>query len=359
MPSNRPSRYNRSSIQRNNEATIARQDAALVLRRLGLSYIEIARRLGYTPNGVPRPQSAAEAVRAAERREALSLTQGAVASVAQNNTVASSVVTNAVANTVMSNRTFGVEVEFFGITANRAVEALTNAGLVAQRESYNHHVVPHWKFVTDASVTGRGTGLGSGLEMVSPILQGAQGLEDLAKAVKALLDAGAKVDRSCGVHVHIGADGMTGADIMRIIELYTQNNTHIDTVLAQSRHNASFAQKWSNATIANARSVLVNARSVNDIQSAVRNFGRYYTVNVTSYARQGTLEFRQHQGTVNPEKVVSWVNLLLAMMEKANAFSDSDVQDFGSLGGLMTAMELDDTTKAFLTRRANSLAGSR
>ena len=358
MPSNRPSQYNRSAIQRNTTATIARQDEALRLRRQGMAYIDIARQLGYTPNGVPRPQSAAEAVRAAERREQLNgavLANNAVAAVAANTTVAPAPAVNAAALT----RTFGVEIEFFGITPRVAVDALTAAGISAASESYNHQTRAHWKIVTDASVTSRGTGCGNGLELVSPILRGANGFAETAKAVTALLNAGAKVDKSCGIHVHVGADGMTGADIIRVVDLYVQNNTHLDTVLAASRLNNGYASKYNNASMQNLRNALRRATGVNDIQSGARNLPRYMVVNITSYLRHGTIEFRQHQGSLNGEKVVSWVKTIVAIMEKGASMQDNDVQDFGSLDAFTTALGLDAQTKTYLNNRAATLAGSR
>lgn len=353
MPSNRPSQYNRSSINRNNSATIARQDEAYRLRQSGMSYIDIARALGYTPNGVPRPQSAAEAVRAAERRLAVTVLVNGVSPLLAQQAVA------AVASTTSYTRTFGTEIEFFGITPSVAAQAINDAGIACNAEGYNHHVRNYWKIVTDASVTSRGTGVGSGLELVSPVLRGQAGFIELAKAVTALLNAGAKVDRTCGIHVHVGADGFTGADIVRVADLYTQNNTHIDTVLASSRHSNSYAVKYSNASLTNLRRTLANATTVSDIQSHVRGLGRYYTVNVTSYAKYGTLEFRQHQGSLNGEKVVSWVKFLLTMMDKAVSMTDGDVQNFGSLEGLLDNIGAEGDVKSYLTNRARTLTASR
>jgi hypothetical protein len=361
MPTNRPSNYNRSSIQRNNAATIARQDEALRLRQSGMSFIEIARTLGYTPNGVPRPQSAAEAVRAAERR--LAQRNAYPGLLLGNNAPTPTVQPSAPVGVRRSlyNRTFGVEVEFFGITATVAHRALTAAGLLSAVEGYNHQTRPHWKFVTDASVTSTGTGVGSGLEMVSPVLRGASGFAELTTAVKALLNAGAKTDKSCGIHVHIGADAMTGLDIMRLIDLYTANGQHIDTVLAASRHNTRWAVKYTNTMLAHFRQALTPATNANALRTVSSNMNnnRYHTVNVASYSRHGTVEFRQHQGSLNAEKIASWAKFVMLLTDRAIAMTDSEVADFGSLGALMDTIGLDDTTKGYLARRSVAMATTR
>ena len=94
----------------------------------------------------------------------------------------------------MQARKYGVEIEFIMITAEQALEAVSDAGIDVQIEGYNHTTSPHWKIVIDASC---------GLEIVSPILQGEDGLEQINMVCSALQRAGAKIDKRCGLHVHM------------------------------------------------------------------------------------------------------------------------------------------------------------
>lgn len=359
MPSNRPTQYNRSAnITRTRQATIARQDEALRLRRSGMSYIDIARTLGWTPNGIARPQSAAEAVRAAERREALGNADGAVAIVANATAVSHP--------SLPSKRTFGFECEFFGITDAVAIDALRSIGLQADYEPYHANTVPAgwWKITTDGSVTARGTGRGRGLEMVSPVLQGVAGLEIASKAVKALLNAGAKIDRTCGLHVHLGMDGLTGADIIKVVELYTANQKNINEVVSKSRHNTRWAKKYelSDNYTRSTLNALAGTSSATELRTACGRLNsdiyRYKAVNLVAYARYGTIEFRQHQGTLNSEKVVSWIKFVMALTEKAVSMTDAH-EDFGSFTGLLGNLPLATETVQFLTRRSETLNASR
>jgi hypothetical protein len=354
MPaSNRPTQYQRSAnITRTRQATIARQDEALRLRRSGMSYIEIARTLGFTPNGIARPQSAAEAVRAAERRLVVANADGAVATVAQTATVSHP--------SLPSNRTFGFECEFFGITVPTALNALRSIGLDADFETYHANTVPSgwWKITTDGSVTARGTGMGRGLEMVSPVLRGEQGLEIASKAVKALLNAGAKVDRTCGLHVHLGMDGLSGADLIKVVEFYSANQNNINNVVSQSRHNTRWAKRYDTSVYRTAFESIRNTNSTSELRNAVGRFDRYMTVNLTSYSKYGTVEFRQHQGTLNAEKVVSWVKFVMALTEKAVATTDP-TEAFASFPELLGNLPLSEETVAFLNRRSETLVASR
>ena len=67
------------------------------------------------------------------------------------------------------NRNFGIELEIAGITQARALAALQAVGVQACAEGYNHATRSHWKIVPDGSVR-------EGFEVVSPVLQGQEGL---------------------------------------------------------------------------------------------------------------------------------------------------------------------------------------
>jgi hypothetical protein len=88
------------------------------------------------------------------------------------------------------NRKFGVELEMAGITREQAVRALTLVGINVRDEGYNHTTCGHWKIVSDSSVQG-------GFEVVSPVLEGEAGLEQLRTVATALDDMGGNVNRSC------------------------------------------------------------------------------------------------------------------------------------------------------------------
>lgn len=97
--------------------------------------------------------------------------------------------------------TFGIEIECYRLTAQEAARALRNAGLDARAEMYNHTTRPYWKVVTDASVQdNRGRNSHSGAkacEVVSPVIRDTA---VIATVCKALANAGAKVNKTCGLH---------------------------------------------------------------------------------------------------------------------------------------------------------------
>ena len=66
-------------------------------------------------------------------------------------------------------RKYGLEIEIVNVDRERLLSNLNQAGIECYYEGYNHQTRPHWKIVTDASVS-------NGYELVSPILEGDEGL---------------------------------------------------------------------------------------------------------------------------------------------------------------------------------------
>ena len=93
--------------------------------------------------------------------------------------------------------TFGVEFEFFNVTRSDVKEALDKVGIESEIQLYNHVTSKVWKLVWDSSVTSTGTEYfinlhgertKAGVELVSPVLYGADGIEQLRTPVQILDD---------------------------------------------------------------------------------------------------------------------------------------------------------------------------
>ena len=107
--------------------------------------------------------------------------------------------------------TFGVEFEFFNVTRFDVKEALDKVGIESEIQLYNHVTSKVWKLVWDSSVTSTGTEYfinlhgertKAGVELVSPVLYGADGIDQLRRVCKALNNIEAKVDETCSTHIH-------------------------------------------------------------------------------------------------------------------------------------------------------------
>lgn len=219
------------------------------------------------------------------------------------------------------NRKFGIELEISGISEETALRALKAVGIKAVSESYNHTTQKHWKIVPDASVS-------DGFEVVSPILKGESGMEIVEIAARALEDAGATANRSCGFHVHFDAREIRLHAMKNIVRRYAKFEEEIDAFMPPSRRGNENRYCQSMKEIIGRN--FEEASSIENLIAVQKS--RYYKVNLKSFQRHGTIEFRQHSGTANATKICEWIRFLaefLDVCEKmknaAQAFSASEL----------------------------------
>lgn len=222
------------------------------------------------------------------------------------------------------NRTFGIEIEALVPSIARLENELENREIPCHRENYNHSTRNYWKITSDGSIQSM-PGYQT-FELVSPILKGSEGKNELKKVLEALVAAGTKVNSSCGLHVHhdIGNFGITEAK--RLMAIYVRFESALDTLQPLSRRedNNFFCQGW-NRQKENILRQIKNwqpqrGRYANTIPVQFRETffqSRYKKLNFDSWVRYGTVEFRHHSGTVNFEKIWSWVILTQAMVNTA------------------------------------------
>lgn len=149
-----------------------------------------------------------------------------------------------------------------------------------------------------------------GVEVVSPVLCGAEGIRQVQFVVAWLKAAGASVNASTGLHVHVGFAG----DVDALQRLVTMTANHEKGIYAstgtKSRENGSYCRP---------------VRSNADMQQQFRDTdnccqsSRYHVLNTTNYRRNATVEFRAFAGTLNIHKILGYVQLCIGLVNKALA----------------------------------------
>jgi hypothetical protein len=238
-----------------------------------------------------------------------------------------------------------VEIEFNGISKSTAYRVLSAAGVNVRDESYNHSTRTHWKLITDGSVSG------SGLELVSPILAGDDGFAQLTLVLETLTAAGARVDRSCGMHVHHDMGGLTGEEIASFFEFYVDRQNSIDLLVAPSRRNGSQHSYYTSRVTQTERDRIGASFRAN---RQAPGGDRYRTINVQSFSRYETVEIRQHQGTLNAKKAVAWVKFGQSMITAARSGHGASVPTtvFEMIQSLTTDHDLAADAAEYLMGRA-------
>lgn len=242
------------------------------------------------------------------------------------------------------SRTFGIELEVYGASRDRILTEMRRLGVQVEGESYNHQTRGHWKIVSDASIHGS-----NGNELVSPVLSGMDGIEQVKRVCLALNRAGAKVNTSCGFHVHLGANDLDLQHFKNLFKSYIELEGKIDEMMPTSRRKNTNTYCKSVSSIANSKAAaLRKIDSASTIQEMSRAFSgsRYFKLNIQSFQRHGTIEFRQHSGTTQFSKVKNWLLICARLLEysKQNGFTN-DLTHF-----------LNESLQDYIADRAADLA---
>lgn len=259
--------------------------------------------------------------------------------------------------TLRSNRSFGVEIEAYGVPAARVAAVLTAAGIRCDVQTYNHRTANCWKVVPDSSITGEHS-----FELVSPVLSGAAGLAEVRKVCGLLDVLNVNVNKSCGVHVHHDARDLSLAQWKNVVKSYLKYERAFDTIVAASRRddNNTYCRSLRNrfATLRDGMQAVNTATTLEQLAQIVVNNDRYYKLNLMAFWRHGTVEFRQHGGTISAEKICQWIILTNGFIEENLTLSVINAVGADQLSSLLWFVHVSKTTVHFFTERAAAFAAA-
>lgn len=237
--------------------------------------------------------------------------------------------------------TFGVEIETYNVNRELMVSQAAFNDLPIRYEGYNHHDSNRvFKCVSDGSIEGINP-----IECVTPVLKGRNGLAALKNACATLNAVGAKVNKSTGLHVHIGAKDLTPAQYCNVFYNYQMLESLIDSFMAESRRANN------NGYCMSLRGKYLRTCETREEVYQALGGSRYYKVNPCSWSRHQTIEFRQHQGSTDFEKISNWV----AFCAKLVVWS-IDNRMTAPISSIDDIPFLNKTEKAFFSRRKKQLA---
>jgi Putative amidoligase enzyme len=205
-----------------------------------------------------------------------------------------------------------------------------------------------WKLVPDSSLQGDSPADDLCLELVSPVLKGEEGLQQLRQVMERLRSLGISTNRTCGFHVHVDATRgkeqalpamVTLLGIKKIARSFLALENAFDLLVGlswdrmdyrrranQNRYcksnrivlgEVSNRQRWEWITAATSFTKLVRLVSPD----------RYRKLNLTNIldrSRPSTCEFRSHGGVEDLFEAEAWVRLLLRFCEQVSQPSMDD-----------------------------------
>lgn len=259
---------------------------------------------------------------------------------------------------------FGLEIEIVvpdglrdGFSLAKIAKSITNLGPEkVEFLGYTHATTRHWKIVPDSSIEGNDSDLL--FELVSPVLQGDEGLCELRSVMDNIRRIGVSTNASCGFHVHVDAE--QGSPISSLLALksvarcFVSLENAFDLLVSCAENDShgrnrrtnrnrycksnriafgqlSNRQRWNNISSASSRKQLVKMLNP--------GYDRYRKLNLTNVAlrdRPSTYEFRHHGGVEDLKEAEAWVRLILSFclnatkpsaMEKCLLPEGSQVKD--------------------------------
>ena len=225
-----------------------------------------------------------------------------------------------------TKRKFGVEVEFISMHTQSSTVSKINAYLAEHNADFTVETAYYsdtsntWRIKTDSSIQ---EGYDYGLELVTPVLQGQADYERLILVLDAINSIdGVRVNRSTGLHIHVGVEDWKVSNFKNLVKRYAKFEKVLDSIMPESRrmNNGSYCRSNFNSrySLKDIYNEIDDKHTTRTLISSASS-GRYVKLNLQSFWKHGTVEFRHHSGTTNSTKISNWLRVVMAMVECADA----------------------------------------
>ena len=142
---------------------------------------------------------------------------------------------------------------------------------------------------------------------------------NLKKLCELLAENNAKVNKTCGLHVHLDARTLDKKTLRQKARNFGKSLGVLKLMVPESRRINTYCQ----------------------MGVSKLNGTRYYAVNLTSYSKYKTLEVRLHSGTTNFEKIYNWCTILKSIYDAPVKTFPKIVVDVNDLSGIVNENNLE------------------
>lgn len=237
----------------------------------------------------------------------------------------------------MRSQNFGIEIEMTALT--RATAARIIAGHFGTQAThvggaYDAYTVRdeqnrQWKLVSDSSIrcyhgNERTARREYSVEFVSPICK-YEDIPTVQELIRKLRSGGAKVNDSCGIHVHVDASAHTPQTLRNIVNIMASKEDLLYKALQVQVSRERYCQRADTRFLDE-----LNHRRPRTMEAVERLWyngesgrychyddSRYHALNLHSVFSKGTIEFRLFNSTLHAGEVKSYIQLCLAISHQA------------------------------------------
>lgn len=243
----------------------------------------------------------------------------------------------------MLNAKFGIEIEFTGITREKAAKVAAKFLEGEYIEGGTYYDVKKvkapdgriWEFVYDGSIrtqvsrSGRRVNANRdySVEIVSPILTYRKDIDTLQELVRRIRKAGAFTNSSCGIHIHLDGSLHTPRSIRNFVNIIASRNDLFYKALEIKNERMRYCKRMDDILVEKMnRKKPKTMREIEDIwyegynESRSRHYhnSRYHFLNLHSFFRRNrTVELRGFNSVLHAGKIRSFIVLSLAINNQA------------------------------------------
>lgn len=232
----------------------------------------------------------------------------------------------------MKRLKFGIEIEFIGITREAAATIVSDffgtgffyeGGELKERDiaDEKHRI---WRVVRDASIEAYAEE--EQCELVTPILQ-YEDLECLKQLLQNMQQLGARVNRSCGLHIHVDGKNFTPQAIVDLVTLIGSRELLLYKALSIPKDRMKYCKRINDdlvdlilekkpESLAALKKVWY-MESPYETSEGKYHSTRYHGLNLHALFSKGTVEFRLFNSTLEPDRVQAYLQFTLALCKQA------------------------------------------
>lgn len=237
----------------------------------------------------------------------------------------------------MRSQNFGIEIEMTGLTRSAAARIIagyfgtqaTHVGGAYDAYTIRDEQNRQWKVVRDTSIRcrdsrNREASRDYAVEFVSPICK-YEDIPVVQELVRKLRAGGARVNDSCGIHVHVDASAHTPQTLRNIVNIMAAKEDLLYKALQVKVNRENYCRKADTRFLEELNHK--RPKTMDEVEELWYNGmggryshyddSRYHALNLHSVFSKGTIEFRLFNSTLHAGEVKSYIQLCLAISHQA------------------------------------------